>query len=73
MGHTYLSHRLSILTEPALIDTRGTGEAQGPSAGFLTMNRNIQSQKSGGTVYNTVYPASYNQQSQAGTQDVSSS
>ncbi|KAF7196280.1 putative cutinase 1 [Pseudocercospora fuligena] len=53
-----------------LINTRGTGEAQGPSAGFRTMNANIQSQVSGGKVYNTVYPAGANQQSQQGTQDI---
>lgn len=55
----------------AIINTRGTGEAQGPSAGFTTMNRNVQSQKSGGKIYNTVYPAGSNQDSSAGTADVS--
>ncbi|KXT16651.1 hypothetical protein AC579_8019 [Pseudocercospora musae] len=53
-----------------LINTRGTGETQGPSAGFRTMNANIQSQVSGGKVYNVVYPAAANQQSQQGTQDI---
>ena len=33
----------------ALIDTRGTGERQGPSSGFITMNKNILSQVPGGT------------------------
>ncbi|KAF2164328.1 carbohydrate esterase family 5 protein [Zasmidium cellare ATCC 36951] len=53
-----------------LIDTRGTGEAQGPSAGFRTMNSNIMSQVSGGKEYDTVYPAGSNQDSSAGTQDI---
>lgn len=34
------------------------------------MNSNIQRQVSGGKVYNTVYPASYNQDSSAGTRDI---
>lgn len=55
---------------PAIIDTRGTGEQQGPSAGFLTMNHNILSQIPGGVVYNTVYPADYSQNSATGTQDI---
>jgi hypothetical protein len=53
-----------------IINTRGTGEAQGPSAGFRTMNANIQGQLPGGTIYNTVYPASFSQQSAAGTTDI---
>ncbi|WPH03557.1 putative cutinase 1 [Acrodontium crateriforme] len=53
-----------------IIDTRGTGEAQGPSAGFLTMNSNVQAKLSGGKVYNTVYAASFDQQSSAATQDI---
>ncbi|KAK4499536.1 hypothetical protein PRZ48_010052 [Zasmidium cellare] len=53
-----------------LIDTRGTGEPQGPSAGFRTMNSNIMSQVSGGKEYDTVYPAGSNQDSSAGTQDI---
>lgn len=53
-----------------IINTRGTGEVQGPSAGFRTMNTAIQSQVPGGTVYNTVYPAGYSQDSSAGTADI---
>lgn len=65
-----LEGRQTTCSSYTLIDTRGTGEAQGPSAGFLTMNRNIQSQVSGGKVYNTVYAADYSQNSAAGTADI---
>ncbi|KAL1593163.1 hypothetical protein SLS60_010771 [Paraconiothyrium brasiliense] len=53
-----------------IINTRGTGEAQGPSAGFRTMNSAIQSQVPGGKIYNTVYPAGFDQNSAAGTADI---
>lgn len=53
-----------------IIDTRGTGEAQGPSAGFRTMNQRIFSTVSGGSEYDTVYPADYSQNSASGTQDI---
>lgn len=53
-----------------IIDTRGTGELQGPSAGFRTMNSKIQSQKPGGSVYNTRYPADFTQISTVGTNDI---
>ncbi|KAH7094536.1 cutinase [Paraphoma chrysanthemicola] len=53
-----------------IINTRGTGERQGPSAGFRTMNSNILGALSGGKIYNTVYPAGANQQSSQGTQDI---
>ncbi|KAI4754096.1 cutinase [Aureobasidium sp. EXF-3400] len=54
----------------AIIDTRGTSEQQGPSAGFITMNQNIMSQLPNGKIYNTVYPAAANQDSSAGTADI---
>jgi len=57
-------------TAYTIINTRGTGEPQGPSAGFRTMNRNIQAQVSGGSVYNTVYAAGFSQNSAQGTQDI---
>ncbi|PVH99834.1 carbohydrate esterase family 5 protein, partial [Periconia macrospinosa] len=50
-----------------IINTRGTGESQGESAGFTTMNRNIQSRLPGGKIVNTVYPAGYDQNSASGT------
>lgn len=53
-----------------IINTRGTGERQGPSSGFRTMNSNILSAKSGGSVYSTVYAASFSQNSAAGTADI---
>ncbi|KAI4703603.1 hypothetical protein J4E89_010024 [Alternaria sp. Ai002NY15] len=53
-----------------IINTRGTGEIQGESSGFRTMNRNIQSAVSGGKIYNTVYAAGFSQNSAAGTADI---
>ncbi|KAM0541308.1 hypothetical protein ACHAPJ_013302 [Fusarium lateritium] len=53
-----------------IINTRGTGEAQGASAGFRTMNSRITSQVSGGKVYNTVYAAGFDQNSAQGTRDI---
>lgn len=53
-----------------IIDTRGTGELQGPSSGFRTMNSNIQRQVPGGKVYNTVYAADFSQISTLGTNDI---
>ncbi|KAJ4305767.1 hypothetical protein N0V90_001299 [Kalmusia sp. IMI 367209] len=50
-----------------IINTRGTGEPQGPSLGFRTMNANIQQQLPGGKIVNTVYPADISQNSAAGT------
>ncbi|KAJ6783274.1 hypothetical protein PWT90_06152 [Aphanocladium album] len=53
-----------------IINARGTSEAQGESLGFLTMNKNVLAQRSGGKIYNVVYPASWNQNSAPGTKDV---
>ncbi|KAM0236974.1 hypothetical protein ACHAP5_009214 [Fusarium lateritium] len=53
-----------------IINTRGTGEAQGASSGFRTMNSRIMSKASGGKVYNTVYPADFSQNSASGTRDI---
>lgn len=53
-----------------IIDTRGTGENQGPSVGFITMNQNILAAKPGGVVYNTVYNADATQISYLGTLDI---
>ncbi|KAI1433549.1 A cutinase-like protein from cryptococcus Sp [Xylaria sp. CBS 124048] len=53
-----------------IINTRGTSEPQGPSAGFLTMNALITAQLPGGTIYNTVYPADASQISTLGTLDI---
>jgi len=39
-----------LTTTIAIIDTRGTGEAQGPSSGFLTMNSRITAALSGGKI-----------------------
>ncbi|KAF2217589.1 carbohydrate esterase family 5 protein [Cercospora zeae-maydis SCOH1-5] len=53
-----------------IINTRGTGESQGESSGFRTMNANVRGAVPGGKVYNTVYPASFSQQSAGGTRDI---
>jgi hypothetical protein len=53
-----------------IINTRGTGEPQGQSSGFRTMNSRITSELEGGTVYNTIYPASFSQNSASGTRDI---
>jgi hypothetical protein len=55
-----------------IISTRGTGELQGPSSGFRTMNSQTLAQVPGGTVYNTVYLADASQNSALGTSDVRS-
>ncbi|KAF5971644.1 putative cutinase 1 [Fusarium bulbicola] len=62
--------RATKCTSYTIINTRGTGEIQGPSAGFRTMNSQITSQVPGGKIYNTVYPAGYDQNSAQGTQDI---
>lgn len=61
----------SACTSYTIIDTRGTGEAQGESRGFTTMNQRIMQQVTGGSRYDTVYPAGYNQDSSQATTDVS--
>jgi hypothetical protein len=60
----------SLCPSYTIINTRGTGELQGPSAGFRTMNAQITSQLSGGKIYNTVYPADFTQISTVATQDI---
>lgn len=53
-----------------IINTRGTGEPQGESAGFRTINSRVLAAVSGGKTYNTVYPADFSQNSAAGTHDI---
>ncbi|KAN0060191.1 hypothetical protein ACQY0O_007520 [Thecaphora frezii] len=53
-----------------VISTRGTGELQGPSTGFISMNQQIQSGAPGGSVYNTLYMAGVDQNSALGTTDI---
>jgi hypothetical protein len=65
-----IEKRQSGCSSYIIIDTRGTGEMQGPSAGFRTMNKNIQSKMPGGSVYNTVYSAGITQVSTKGTEDI---
>jgi hypothetical protein len=65
-----LSRQLITCKNYTIINTRGTSEPQGPSVGFLTMNSNVLAAKPGGRVYNTIYPADFTQQSQAGTADI---
>ncbi|KAF2679361.1 carbohydrate esterase family 5 protein [Lentithecium fluviatile CBS 122367] len=67
-----LTKRATSPTCPSytIINTRGTSEAQGQSAGFRTMNSRITTQLTGGKIYNTVYPADFSQNSAAGTRDI---
>ncbi|KAJ3493201.1 hypothetical protein NLG97_g4883 [Lecanicillium saksenae] len=53
-----------------IINARGTSEPQGESVGFYTMNKNVLAQRSGGKIYNVVYPASWDQNSEPGTKDL---
>jgi hypothetical protein len=62
---------LTELTALVIISTRGTTEAQGPSIAFTTMIRTVRAQLAGGIEYDTVYPAELDQNSSAGTADVS--
>ncbi|GAB7343849.1 hypothetical protein MBLNU457_1817t1 [Dothideomycetes sp. NU457] len=62
--------RAAACSSYTLIDTRGTGEPQGPSAGFITMNSNIMNQVPGGQEYDTVYPAADDQDSTSGTANI---
>ncbi|KAK3068890.1 hypothetical protein LTR53_013189, partial [Teratosphaeriaceae sp. CCFEE 6253] len=65
-----LEERQSACSTYTIINTRGTGEPQGESSGFRTMNANIRAAISGGTTYNTVYAAGADQNSAAGTTDI---
>ncbi|KAI0484367.1 A cutinase-like protein from cryptococcus Sp [Xylariaceae sp. FL0804] len=65
-----LGTRASSCSSYTLINTRGTGETQGESSAFRTMNSRVTSQKSGGTIYNTVYSAGFTQDSSAATTDI---
>ncbi|KAH8921003.1 carbohydrate esterase family 5 protein [Atractiella rhizophila] len=53
-----------------LINTRGTTEVQGPSAGFVTMSANVRAAVSGGREYDTVYPAGWDQNSAQATTNI---
>jgi hypothetical protein len=62
--------RAAACSSYTIIDTRGTGELQGPSSGFRTMNSNIMRQVPGGKEYDTVYAADFSQVSTLGTNDI---
>ncbi|KAK8075345.1 carbohydrate esterase family 5 protein [Apiospora hydei] len=62
--------RAGACSSYTIINTRGTGEAQGPSAGFLAINRRLTAEVPGGKVYNTVYFADASQNSALGTADI---
>jgi len=53
-----------------LISTRGTGEPQGPSEGFITMIANVLAAIPNGQEQDTVYPADIEQDSAPGTADI---
>lgn len=54
-----------------IISTRGTGEAQGPSEGFISMIQQTLAAVPNGIEYDTVYPAADDQISTAAVTDVS--
>ena len=62
--------RQSACSHYTIIDTRGNGTPQGPSIGFRIMNADIRMQVSGGSTYNTNYPASMSMDSAPGTDDI---
>jgi hypothetical protein len=68
--HDLIERQTAGCPRYTIINTRGTGEIQGESSGFRTMNSRIRSTKSGGSTYNTVYAAGFNQNSAAGTRDI---
>lgn len=53
-----------------IIDTRGTGELQGPSSGFISMNQKIRAAVPGGSEYDTVYTADFSQNSAQATSNI---
>ncbi|TIB10121.1 hypothetical protein E3P92_03298 [Wallemia ichthyophaga] len=53
-----------------LISTRGTGELQGPSAGFRTMISETLNQVPNGEEYDTKYPAGFDQNTSLGVIDI---
>ncbi|KAK3181821.1 hypothetical protein K4F52_006888 [Lecanicillium sp. MT-2017a] len=54
----------------SIINTRGTTEPQGESLGFATVNAKVHESRPGGKTYNTVYPADWDQNSTAATEDI---
>lgn len=67
---TAIEKRAGGCSSYVIINTRGTGEMQGQSAGFRKMNSAVMSKKSGGAIYNTVYSAGVTQMSSKGTADI---
>ena len=53
-----------------IINTRGTGEIQGESSGFRTINAAVTRAIPGGKIYNTIYAAGASQNSALGTTDI---
>lgn len=62
--------RTGACSSYTIINTRGTGEPQGPSLGFTAINRLLTAEVPGGKVYNTVYLADASQNSALGTADI---
>jgi hypothetical protein len=68
--HAFAERQTAGCPRYTIINTRGTGEPQGESSGFTTMNRRVRAAKSGGTIYNTVYSAGFSQNSALATRDI---
>ena len=62
--------RAGACSSYTIINTRGTGEMQGESSGFVAINRRLTAEVPGGKVYNTVYLADASQNSALGTADI---
>lgn len=62
--------RAGACSSYTIINTRGTGEIQGESSGFRTINSRVTQQLPGGKIYNTVYAAGFSQNSAQGTADI---
>lgn len=62
--------RAGVCSSYTIINTRGTGEMQGESSGFRTINSRVTQQLPGGKIYNTVYAAGFSQNSALGTADI---
>lgn len=69
---TDMLHPRSIFgnASTALVNARGTGEAQGESSGFVVMNAFVTGNMTGGQIYNVDYPANVDQDSSAATAEI---
>ncbi|EGX96917.1 Cutinase [Cordyceps militaris CM01] len=60
----------TLCSSYTILSARGTVEPQGGSIDFQTMNKNVFAERTGGKLYNVVYPADWDQNSASGTEDL---